>query len=277
VVVIDGSRSLAAARGWITQAIGSATAGDPVLVLADDHARRVTLAELASYHFSGGRDNEPAIREAIRLAREAGGPILWIHGPQAVGLSQSEALLQLLERGAVRPVIYEVEAVAGPNRLAEAIYRTGCLRRGPSLRHPAEDLARFLIELRGGRRENAWTWQRAATADNLPGNKVWDQLARAWAAGATEDPAAGMTESERSELAARYQLVTPLSGAVVLETQAQYDQHGLTPADGDATPRVPVIPEPSVSLLVMLAGAAAMLRRRRAGETLKTSSTSQHP
>jgi hypothetical protein len=64
---------------------------------------------------------------------------------------------------------------------------------------------------------------------------------------------------------------------VVLETQAQYDQHGLTPADGDATPRVPVIPEPSVSLLVMLAGAAAMLRRRRAGETLKTSSTSQLP
>ena len=68
----------------------------------------------------------------------------------------------------------------------------------------------------------------------------------------------------RSELAARYQLVTPFSGAVVLETQQQYKDHGLTPADGDATPKVPSVPEPSTGLLVMLATAAAMLRRKRA-------------
>ena len=47
----------------------------------------------------------------------------------------------------------------------------------------------------------------------------------------------------RAELAARYQLVTPFSGAVVLETQQQYADHGLTPADGDATPKVPSVPE----------------------------------
>lgn len=263
VVVIDGSQALAGAKGWITQALGKAADRGLSLVLADDHARRVTLAELADYRFSGGRDNEPALREALRLARESGGPVIWIHGPQAVGLSQSEALLQLLERGAVRPVIYEVEAVAGPNRLAEAIYRSGCLHRGPALVKPAEDLARFLLERRHERRENAWTWRRVASADNPAGKKVWDQLARSWAAGAAEDPAAGLTDAARSDLAARYQLVTPLSGAVVLETRAQYDQHGLTPADGDTTPQIPVVPEPSTGLLVMLAGAAALLRRRR--------------
>ena len=263
VVVIDGSQSLAGAKGWITKALGSAAESGLSLVLADDHARRVTLAELEAYRFSGGRDNEPALREAIRLARETGGPIIWIHGPQAVGLAQSEALLQLLERGTVRPVIHEVEAVAGPNRLAEAIYRTGCLHRGPVLVEPAGEFARFLIELRGGRRETAWNWRRAAAADDLPGKNVWDQLARSWAACTAEDPAAGLSDGARSELAARYQLVTPLSGAVVLENRAQYDEHGLTPVDGDTTPRIPVVPEPSVSLLVMLAGAAALLRRRR--------------
>ena len=277
VVVIDGSQSLAGAKDWITKALGNATECGLSLVLADDRARRVTVAELEGYRFSGGRDNEPALREAIRLARESGGPIIWIHGPQAVGLSQSEALLQLLERGMVRPVIHEVEAVAGPNRLAEAIYRTGCLHRGPGLSQPAEDLARFLIDMRGERRDNVWKWRRAASADHLPGNKVWDQLARSWAAAAAEDPDAELTESARSELAARYQLVTPLSGAVVLETQAQYDQHGLTPADGDTTPQIPVVPEPSTGLLVMLAGAAAMLRRRRSGESLKPSSATQLP
>ena len=32
-------------------------------------------------------------------------------------------------------------------------------------------------------------------------------------------------------LAMKYQLVTPISGAVVLETQAQYDAAGLQPVD----------------------------------------------
>jgi hypothetical protein len=232
-------------------------------VLADDHARRVSLPELKSYHFTGGRDNEPALREGIRLAKETGAPVVWLHGPQAVGLSQAEAIHQLLERGTAKPVIYEVEAVAGPNRLAEAIYRSGCLRRGPALLEPRENLARFLKDLRIERREPSWNWKRAAMSDGLAGERVWDQLARCWAAASVEDPAVVLTDSARAELAARYQTVTPFSGAVVLETQQQYDEHGLTPADGDATPRIPSVPEPSTSLLVIIAATAALMRRKR--------------
>ena len=144
VVVIDGSSSLAASKNWLTQALGDAADDDLLLVLADDHARRVGLPELKGYRFTGGRDNEPALREGIRLAKETGAPVVWIHGPQAVGLSQSEAIGQLLERGTVKPVIYEVEAVTGPNRLAEAIYRSGSLQRGPALLEPRKNLAQFL-------------------------------------------------------------------------------------------------------------------------------------
>jgi hypothetical protein len=264
VVVIDGSSSLAASKNWLTQALGDAADDDLLLVLADDHARRVGLPELKGYRFTGGRDNEPALREGIRLAKETGAPVVWIHGPQAVGLSQSEAIGQLLERGTVKPVIYEVEAVTGPNRLAEAIYRSGSLRRGPALLEPRKNLAQFLKTLRMERREPSWNWKRAASADGLAGEKVWDQLARFWAAHVVEDPAVVMTDAARAELAARYQVVTPFSGAVVLETQQQYADHGLTPADGDATPHIPSVPEPSSSLLVMLAAAAALMRRRRA-------------
>ncbi len=263
VVVIDGSSSLAGSKNWITQAIGDAADGELLLVLADDHARCVNLTELKGYRFSGGRDNEPALREGIRLAKETGAPVVWLHGPQAVGLSQSEAINQLLERGTVKPVIYEIEAVTGPNRLAEAIYRSGCLRRGPTLLEPRENFARFLKDLRMERQEPSWNWKRSASSDGLAGNKVWDQLARFWSAHAVEYPAVIMTDSARAELAARYQMVTPFSGAVVLETQQQYADHGLTPADGDATPHIPSVPEPSTSLLVLLATAAAMMRRKR--------------
>lgn len=263
VVIIDGSAALAEARDWMLRAIRSQSGEGLILILADDHARRVTLDELEVYQFSGGRDNEPALREGIRLAREAGGQVVWLHGPQAVGLSQAEALLQQLERGTVHPVIHEIEAIAGPNRLGEAIYRTGYLKRGPLLLEPEQDFSRFLKNLQMEHQEADWTWKRSATLESVPGTKVWDHLARLWAASAAETGSSPLTDKDRAELAARYQLVTLFSGAVVLETQAQYDQHGLTPADGNATPHVPNVPEPSTSLLVMFAAAAAMLRRKR--------------
>jgi hypothetical protein len=263
VVVIDGSASMNAVKKRLADAIGEASDEGLTLILADDGARRVGLSEIRSHRFTGGRDNEPALREAIRLARETGAPVLWIHGPQAVGLAQSEAIQQALERGTLHPVIYEVEAVPGPNRLAEAIYRSGCLRRGPAWMEPEKNLARFLKELRMEQTKPAWNWKRAAHCDGLAGSKVWDQLARFWAVTAVEDSSLVMTDAARAELAALYQTVTPFSGAVVLETQAQYTEHGLTPADGDATPKIPSVPEPSSSLLIILAAAASLLRRKR--------------
>jgi hypothetical protein len=168
-----------------------------------------------------------------------------------------------LERGTNHPVIHEVEAVAGPNRLGEAIYRTGCLHRGPALMEPERDFSNFLSDLRMERQETSWHWKRAGNADGLTDKKVWDQLARLWAVTAAEDSTSPIDAAARSELAARYQLVTPFSGAVVLETQQQYDEHGLTPADGTATPSVPNVPEPSTGLLILLTTAAALMRRKR--------------
>jgi len=54
-------------------------------------------------------------------------------------------------------------------------------------------------------------------------------------------------------LATEYRLVTPVSGAVVLETQQQYDQSNLTPVS-QAT--VPTIPEPHEWALGLIACAA---------------------
>ncbi|GAA5131189.1 PEP-CTERM sorting domain-containing protein [Luteolibacter yonseiensis] len=264
VVVIDGSSSMAVAKDWLVKSLGKIDREKVSLMIADDRSRRVTPEELENYDFTGGRDNEPALREGIRLAKESNSPVVWIHGPQSVRLSQPEALLQLLERGTVLPVIHDVEAVSGPNRLGEALFRSGCLHRGPALVSPEKDLRGFLDGLQTERREFSWNWKRTETSEGLPGSRVWDHLARQWAAATAENPKTGMDDAARSELAAGYQLVTPVSGAVVLETQQQYREHGLTPVDGSATPSIPSVPEPSTGLLVILTTAAALMRRKRA-------------
>lgn len=263
VLVIDGSASMEDVRTRLIDGLRNAKPQGLRILLADDKARAIHPSELAGIRFSGGRDNEPALREAIRIAKESGAPVVWIHGPQAIRLSQPEALLQLLERGSVRPVIHEIEAVSGPNRLAESIFQSGCLRRGPAM-HESVDLTKFLDDLRTSGTEPAWNWKRAAACEGIGGTKVWDQLARLHAAEEAEDPLADLDDARRAELAARYQLVTRYSGAVVLETQQQYTDHGLTPADGNATPQVPSVPEPSSAMLVILAATAALMRRRRA-------------
>lgn len=264
VLVIDGSSSMAPVKEWLVKSLEGLDSKKIALLLADDHSRQITLDELKDYRFIGGRDNEPALREGVRLAKETSGPVIWIHGPQAVKLSQSEALLQLLERGTVLPVIHDVEAVTGPNRLGEALYRSGCLHRGPTLVSPEKDLRQFLGDLQMERVERSWNWKRTETSEGLAGNRVWDHLARQWAVATAESPKTELSNTTRSEIAAKYQLVTPYSGAVVLETQEQYKEHGLTPVDGDATPKIPSVPEPSTGLLVILTTAAALMRRRRA-------------
>jgi hypothetical protein len=63
-----------------------------------------------------------------------------------------------------------------------------------------------------------------------------------------------------SKLAAQQQLVTHVSGAVVLERAEQYQRHGLEPVDPTS---VPTIPEPPVIALLLVAAALAALWRRR--------------
>ncbi|MEI6176130.1 MAG: PEP-CTERM sorting domain-containing protein [Verrucomicrobiota bacterium] len=264
IVVIDGSSSMASQRERILKSVNSTTQEETILLLADDSARKITPEELAAYRFTGGRDNEPALREAIRIAKSnGGGPIVWLHGPQAVKLAQGEELQQLMERGTVRPVIDECALVTGPNRLVEALYRSGCLRRIADPSCGEENLGRFLSKLREPMQEPGWQWRRAATADGLSGKKVWDHLARVWAIETAEDSTTSANDETRSTLAANYQLVTPLSGAVVLETQQQYADHGLVAGDPSASPQIPSIPEPSTMLLFILSITAAAMHRKR--------------
>ena len=62
-------------------------------------------------------------------------------------------------------------------------------------------------------------------------------------------------------MARTWQLVTPVSGAVVLETAAQYKANDLTPADPSTTPGI--VPEPATWLLLLTGGPFLLALRRR--------------
>ncbi len=260
VVVIDGSYSMEHDAGLIAQVLRERYGKDGMeIIIADDGALAAQPETLWGYRFTGGRDNQAALRKAVSIAKEGeNGAVVWMHGPQAVELAKSESLLQLLERGTHRPVIHDVEIVAGPNRLAEKLGKAGVLMRGPTLFNKEAELGAFLDDLRKGGSSDASEWKRYGDGVEMEGKKVWDHLARIWAMEYSES-----TEQDRAKIAAKYQLVTPVSGAVVLETMQQFKDHGLEPVDANAAPSIPGVPEPSTGILVMLAATAALMRRRR--------------
>lgn len=260
VVVIDGSYAMAADSGLIGRVLGEILPmGGVEMIIADDGAVKVDLETLAEHVFTGGRDNQAALRKAVSMAKEGeNGAIVWLHGPQAVELSQSESLLQLLERGTHRPVIHDVEMVPGPNRLSDKLGKAGVLERGPTFFDKESELLEFLETLRKGGPMATAKWERRDNVADLHGKKVWDHLARIWAMERSESD-----DPDRGRIAAKYQLVTPVSGAVVLETMKQFKEHGLEPVDANAAPSIPSVPEPSTFLLFVISATAALLRRNR--------------
>ncbi len=213
----------------------------------------------------GGHDNVPALLRAWDLAQERQlGIIVWIHVPQPVLMDTAEELRQRFERSSNPPMFCDVEVQPGSNRILEKLEGVKAVHTIPRLATLGEDLTR-LFEFWAGRTP-AWVKTRErgplGTGQGIPpGPETSLHLARLWA----YDEVGRLTHNHRNveagKLAALYELITPVSGAVVLETQVQYNQAGLQPADPKT---VPSVPEPAAGLLLLTGTAVLLLKRRSA-------------
>ena len=193
-------------------------------------------AALAGEDFAGGTDSLPALVAAWDLAAaEPGSVVLWIHGPQPVVLASPEPLRQRIERRTRRPAHLHVR---------------GRRRREPAARRAGRRRRRAHRAAAAGRAATTWSSScarsTAAASASSPSararpatsagaacrrHQTSDHLARLWAreriAGPARRPASRRRPRKQAlALASRYHLVTPVSGAVVLESKAQYDEAG---------------------------------------------------
>jgi hypothetical protein len=216
---------------------------------------------------AGGQDNMPALIRAWDLAAERTNSVMiWIHGPQPVELEKSEGLRQRLlwrrpGQGILTPTFYDVQVIPGVNRLAEEMGGLTSTLALPRFGSVQEDLHRLFALWRGEARSLQWSRARLAAGAMLEaerGRKSSRHLARLWAGDEVVRLMDGNHREEAAQLGGKYQLVTPVTGAVVLETQQQFEEAGLKPV---ASETVPSVPEPGTIALLALAGILLFGRR----------------
>ncbi len=255
--------------------VGVFVVQDGVHRLAGDGRGAEAVAALRKMRCEGGQDSVPGLEAAWDWAADvAGSAVIWIHASNPVLLRPVESLRQRFERqrGNSAPQLWDLPVRHGPNRVIEKLDGLSAIGSVPRMGSVAGDLERWVRTIEG--REPRWQWVRERV-ETQPPEAAAQALAsthvtRLWALGEVRKLGLSRKIAEATALAAMHQLVTPYSGAVVLETQQQYERTGLQPVDPGT---VPVVPEPGAGWLLLL-GALALAARRRPRSRVTTGASS---
>ena len=271
VFVIDGSAAMSDQVASIADALAKMPErGEFALLVASDEVIELAPMQAASsatamrvagalkrFDFRGGQDNLPALGRAWEIASQnPDSVIVWIHEPVAMLFGSTDDLRQRWERRPSGAHLFDLQTRRGPNLITENLRGVAAVNRITRMGDAPQELRRLFARFSGG------SQQFTVTRAKLPGihqvtsgnsKETSKHLARLWASGEVTN-LLRLGDSKSSDaamkLASSYQLVTPLTGAVALETQGQYQQAGLEPVKPGT---VPTIPEPEEWLLMLSA------------------------
>lgn len=267
-IVVDSSLKVGEVREEVAAALGKLpegcrftliSAGDQVTELiplqpVTDQSRRAASEQIEKMRFVGGINNTRALLKAHDIAG-SDGAIIWIHGPQPFSPDARTKRLQSLYRGNPNDApFYAVVAADGRNSILADLEQTGVVKI-----QNLDELEQLFGRMGGEEKQLVAVRERVPLGQAV-GTRVSRQLAMLWA----RDEVIKLCREGRTDQAigfgSRYRIVTPVTGAVVLETDRQYKENGLEP------PKVMATPEPS-TWLALAVGAAFLgighARRRR--------------
>ncbi|MBS1992768.1 MAG: hypothetical protein JSS83_19760 [Cyanobacteria bacterium SZAS LIN-3] len=194
------------------------------------------LPSLKPESFTGGKDNTQLLREALEAsAEQPGSAVLWIHGPQpsAPDLTDTGAL------DIVHPVsLYDLQIAAGPDSILPALKRLvgSELVSWETVAHksPVEDINAVVAGWQGADKSFVVERKLVNSKPAVPTSAdptTSAQLTSLWANEEVTRLLSRDLQPQAQELASTYRLITPVTGAVVLENSKDYAANHL---DGGA-------------------------------------------
>lgn len=227
--------------------------------------------KISEASFEGGTDSVPAIEKAREISQEKpNSAIVWVHAPQSVELTSPHNLIQPQTRRPNSTPIYSLQTRTGKDAVGRILNESDAVKIVPRFGSLQQDLTNLFADLNAQKPQYEFVRINEnipAKFSGFPDSKETSQhLVRLWANDQVKRLLTANEAEKAVELAVKNQLVTPVSGAVVLETKQQYEQFGLRPVEPNT---VPTIPEPEEYLLfgVVLAILIWMFWRFRRNKT----------
>ena len=264
----DAARALAAIPAdmsvdlWL---VGDEASATPIASPPNDKDRaRAFEQAMRSHGCAGGRCNLTTLVMAFDSLAKNPDPaaLVWIHAAQPI-VSQTADVLSAKIGGAANVRTFLCQVVPGTCEISASLASVSSVFSctASALKSGAASALEEVFSKWGSA---SWQATRANVArGDVPGDaaKAGRHLGRLWAAEEAVrtyrvgDP---VSLKKAQKIALPWQIVTPVTGAVVLETAEQYKQHNLKPAEADSVPTtlssVPTVPEPgSVSCLILAA------------------------
>ncbi|MCH2175718.1 MAG: hypothetical protein MK193_08320 [Lentisphaeria bacterium] len=253
LIVVDTSQSMAKHKSLIIDQLRTMeNKVDLVIFVAqDDGCKEISIDELVEYDFIGGRNNIYALENAVHAAlEEPSSHILWLHGPQLFDFEDQYSLYNSLVRNKNDIYIKSFQFDPGVNAISSFTSLSGYFQHWRKLKSTEDDFSDFLhfylAEI------PMWCFKREKVFKQPAGEEGSKHIARLWANEYIwqEHRKYGQKNyDDLVSLGASYQLVTPVTGAVVLENEQQYENAGLQPVNAGS---VPGIPEPNFILLILM-------------------------
>lgn len=237
-------------------------------------AEDLTEDFLRSLRFVGGVDAVPAL---MRLSQPQTRPttLLWLHGPAPQEAVRPQALLDCRRQRPGSPALVGLLIEPGEDVVMDALATdrnthtlegkdwSAAVSRAVAASQALPHDTRYLPL---GGREPALGGMYLSPSADADGATDWARLVAA--SRVLDAWYSGTDGAQLAAAAARRRLITPLSGAVVLESAEQYKRHGLNPNEGKPLAAsmdvaTAVAPEPSTLAFFATAGAFFFARRRR--------------
>lgn len=274
-VVVDTSLAMKGSLDGLEGALAKIPDGiDVEIWLTDDEPpTKPTYTDktgIAPFVFCGGKDNlRPLLKATESLAaRGKSAALVWLYGPQPYTDSSSDVLALALNRNPNLRT-YLVKCADGENPLVEALPQTGNVRNYSAVSMEKGACAALETIAAGWNGAFLSPVREKVALDAVPADavKASDHLGRLWAAESAArtfrsgDP---KTLEPAKEIALPWHVVTPVTGAVVLETQQQYNANGLEQVKSES---VPTVPEPEsvfcLAVVALVMFVTLFLSRRR--------------
>ncbi|MBS2008641.1 MAG: hypothetical protein JST01_16455 [Cyanobacteria bacterium SZAS TMP-1] len=249
VVVVDGSAGMANSIQTICQTLEQQHFTDATLVWASDEP--ITLAShvdtsssvwhdavrrLADSSCLGGQDNGLALSQAVTRGSERDRSInvVWIHATQPIDFSSSN-LFEYLNATSNRLKLAEYQIEPGPNAVIKSLDQLSNFEQVPRIKGLAGDMQSLFARL-AGTADNIKIQRTpgfATTSVQLSAHPL--ELAQLSASDTIlAQLSDNLKRQENGKMAERLHLVTPLTSALVLETQEMYKEYNVQKFDNES-------------------------------------------